>query len=86
MLSHKTTIYDQRYRFPKFGTDFKTEKLQNPANIRQNPTDRRQMTSSSRNFTKTSGNFYFIDILTVFKDDVSSATRTENMTSIAFLA
>ena len=54
--------------------------------IRQNPTNRRHMTSRCRIFIKTSENVYFDDILTVSKNEVSSTTTTENMTSFVFLA
>ena len=43
------------------------------------------MTSRGRIFTKTSGKVYFIDSLTVSKDEMSITTKTENMTSFALL-
>ena len=63
-----------------------TDDRQNPAKIRKNPTNRRHMSSRCRIFIKTLGNVHFNHILTVFKNEVSSTTTTENMTSFVFLA
>ena len=81
-----TTLISQFNRKISFWGRFNTDNRQNPAKIRQNPTNRRHMTSRRWIFIKTSENVYSDNILTVSKNEVSSTTTTENMTSFVFLA